>query len=119
MTDHEAVLRDLLLECGIEGVTLWHIRALAAYFYGLRVCGTRYHPVNRLDSDLRGEDAVLAEAHAENMERDARERFRGAEAEYAVIDELSSIDDDIRDLDPDQFGGSDYGEFHEDPWPVD
>ena len=31
VSNHEAVLRDLLLECGIEGVTLWHIRCLAAY----------------------------------------------------------------------------------------
>lgn len=31
MSDHENVLRDLLLECGVEGVTLWHIRCLASY----------------------------------------------------------------------------------------
>lgn len=64
----EDVLRDLLLEHGIEGVTLWHIKTLAMLRrdlargpYGM---GLPEHQT-RLISDLRGEEAVLADAWAE------------------------------------------------------
>lgn len=66
MTNHEAVLRDLLLECGVEGVTLWHIRCLAAALgSGLDPYLRSQRTMFRLNSDLRGEEAVLAEAHAD------------------------------------------------------
>jgi len=62
----EDVLRDLLLEHGIEGVTLWHIKALAAY---VAIDNPRTWPsvrLERLGSDLRGEDACIFEAEAHN-----------------------------------------------------
>jgi hypothetical protein len=58
VTDHETVLRDLLLELGVEGVTLWHIRCLAAYLRGRYILRAD----SRWLSDLRGEEAVWCEA---------------------------------------------------------
>lgn len=79
MTDNEAVLRDLLLECGIEGVTLWHIRCLAAY---LAAGGTSRQPRGearqRLAADLtcNHDDEMRALADWDNA-RWTAERSRG------------------------------------------
>jgi hypothetical protein len=64
MYPNEDVLRDLLLEHGIEGVTLWHIRCLAAYVEIETPQTWRSARLERLGSDLRGEDAVRFEAEA-------------------------------------------------------
>lgn len=66
MTLSEDVLRDLLLEHGIEGVTLWHIRAVAAYVSIETPTTWRSARLNRLGSDLRGEMAVIVEAEQLN-----------------------------------------------------
>jgi len=87
MTLSEDVLRDLLLEHGIEGVTLWHIKALAAYLHGMKVCGTQYYPVQRLDSDLRGEGPVVFEAENTNRELDEQRKYRpsGGDCDHDFI----------------------------------
>ena len=67
MTPSEDVLRDLLLEHGIDGVTLWHIKALAAYLQEAPSSAAWL----QLRDDLRGEDAVSDDAITEDMERTA------------------------------------------------
>jgi len=81
----EDVLRDLLLKHGIEGVTLWHIKALAAYLHGMKVCGTQFYPTQRLDSDLRGEDFVWQAAITTNNLHDNRwKKFRASRGAAAA-----------------------------------
>lgn len=58
----EDVLRDLLLELGVEGVTLWHIRAMAAAMRQRNGAPVGWWHL-RLGSDLRGETEVLREAY--------------------------------------------------------
>ena len=88
MSPSEDVLRDLLLEHGIEGVTLWHIKALAAYQYNrAHWNGRGLHPNNRMESDLRGEETVTADAAATNLELDAQRKYRpsGGDCDHDFI----------------------------------
>lgn len=68
MTLSEDVLRDLLLEHGIEGVTLWHIKALAVALKSSNdrpfVRGELARIIEeRFFYDMRGEEAVLEDAY--------------------------------------------------------
>lgn len=91
-TDTETVLNDLLLLLGIEGVTLWRLRCLAAYLrevqrpsgaaalaelisgqplpeWQRRIFESHPFALGRLKSDLRGFDAVWTSAYLERRRR--------------------------------------------------
>lgn len=79
MTTHEAILNDLLLELGVEGVTLWHIRCLASY---LAAAGVSRQPRSEARTRLMGDLTCMTQDESRALADydDARwtaERSRG------------------------------------------